>query len=206
MIFATDAKPKISLATRLESERLLLRGPQPSDIPLLYRSLRRNADHLRPFTPAPPVTDRRPTLALATREIERWRSLWRAGESYALFIFMRGEDKGESARILGRVTLGRVTRGAFRNAYLGYFVDHELQGKGITSEAVKCAVTFAFGTLGLHRVQAAIMPRNVGSLRVAEKCGFRHEGKALRYLQIAGAWEDHEIFAVTAEEWQSSQK
>jgi ribosomal-protein-alanine N-acetyltransferase len=206
LIFATDAKPKISLAIRLESERLILRPAQPSDIPLLYRALRRNADHLRPFSPAPPPTDRRPTLALATREIERWRTLWKSGESYALFVFMRGEEKGESARIVGRVTLGRVTRGAFLNAYLGYFVDHELQGKGITSEAVRCAVDFAFAALGLHRVQAAIMPHNTGSVRVAEKCGFRHEGKALRYLQIAGIWEDHEIFAVTAEEWQSGQK
>ena len=69
MIFATDAKPKISLATRLETERLVLRPVQPSDIPLLYRALRRNADYLRPFSPAAPPADRRPTLALATREV-----------------------------------------------------------------------------------------------------------------------------------------
>jgi [ribosomal protein S5]-alanine N-acetyltransferase len=200
VIFATDAKPKISLATRLETARLVLRPAQPSDIPLLYNALRRNADHLRPFLPAPSVTDRRPTLALATREVERWRTLWKSGESYALFCFMRGEEKGESARIVGRVTLGRVTRGAFLNSYLGYFVDRDEQGKGLTSEAVKCALAFAFGPLELHRVQAAIMPRNVASLRVAEKCGFRREGHAPRYLQIAGVWEDHDIFAMTAEE------
>jgi ribosomal-protein-alanine N-acetyltransferase len=200
LIFATDAKPKIPLSTRLESERLLLRPAQPSDIPLLYRALRRNADHLRPFSPAPPPLDRRPTLALATREVERWRTLWKSGESYALFCFMRGEDTGEAARIIGRVTLGRITRGAFLNSYLGYFVDRDEQGKGLTSEAVNCALDFAFGPLALHRVQAAIMPRNVASVRVVEKCGFRREGHALRYLQIAGVWEDHDIFAMTAEE------
>ena len=27
------------------------------------------------------------------------------------------------------------------------------------------------------------------------------EGRALRYLQIAGVWEDHDIYALTAEEW-----
>jgi ribosomal-protein-alanine N-acetyltransferase len=202
VIFATDAKPKISLATRLESERLVLRPAQPSDIPLLYKALRRNADHLRPFSPAPPPSDRRPTLALATREVERWRTLWKADESYAFFCFLRGEEKGESARIVGRVTLGRVTRGALLNSYLGYFVDRDEQGKGLTSEAVTCALAFAFGALGLHRVQAAIMPRNVASIRVAEKCGFRREGHALRYLQIAGVWEDHDIFAMTSEDRQ----
>ena len=45
------------------------------------------------------------------------------------------------------------------------------------------------------------MPRNAPSLRVLAKLGFRREGRAERYLQIAGAWEDHEIFALTREEW-----
>ncbi len=199
-ISATDAKPKISLATRLETARLLLRPAQPSDIPLLYRVLRRNADHLRPFSPLPPPSERRPTLTLATREVARLRTHWKSGESFTLFCFMRGEEKGESARIVGRVTLSRVTRGAFMNSYLGYFIDRDEQGKGLTTEAVNCALAFAFGPLGLHRVQAAIMPRNVASIRVAEKCGLRREGQALRYLQIAGVWEDHDIFATTAEE------
>jgi len=205
-IFATDTKPKLPLTTRLESERLVLLPPRATDIPALYRALRRNAEHLRPFSPAPPPADRRPTLALATREIERWRGLWRQAESYALYCFYRGEERGDEARIVGRVTLGRVTRGAFLNTYLGYFIDESEQGKGLMTEAVRCALDLAFGPLGMHRVQAAIMPRNVGSLRVAEKCGFRHEGRALRYLQIAGVWEDHDIFALTAEEWPSARK
>ena len=48
-----------------------------------------------------------------------------------------------------------------------------------------------------------MIPRNHGSIRVLEKAGFREEGLALRYLQIAGVWEDHKLFAVTAEEWPS---
>ena len=42
------------------------------------------------------------------------------------------------------------------------------------------------------------MPRNVRSQRVVEKCGFRHEGVALRYLRINGVWEDHDIYAMTS--------
>ena len=44
------------------------------------------------------------------------------------------------------------------------------------------------------------MPRNARSLRVIEKLGFRREGYAERYLQIAGKWEDHIVFARTREE------
>lgn len=200
------AKPKPtatgipSVSTRLESERLVLRPLVPADIPALYRALRRNADHLRPVSPAPLPEDRRVTLALATREVQRWRTLWRRGDTFALYIYPREEDRGARTRIIGRVSLNRVTRGAFQNCYLGYFIDKDEQGKGLMTEAVRCALRFAFGPLGLHRVQAAIMPRNSASQRVADRCGFRKEGLARRYLQIAGQWEDHELFALTAEE------
>ena len=59
---------------------------------------------------------------------------------------------------------------------------------------------FAFDELGLHRVQANIIPRNVASVRVAEKAGLRREGLALRYLRINGAWEDHAMYARTLED------
>ena len=60
---------------------------------------------------------------------------------------------------------------------------------------------FAFDHAGLHRVQPAVIPRNIRSIRVVEKAGFRREGRALRYLNIAGQWEDHDIFAMTLEDW-----
>jgi ribosomal-protein-alanine N-acetyltransferase len=69
------------------------------------------------------------------------------------------------------------------------------------TEAVRAATTFAFAFARLHRVQAAVMPSNRASQRVLEKAGFRREGLAERYLCIAGAWQDHFVFAVTADEW-----
>lgn len=193
--------PRPGLTTTLETSRLVMRPLRPTDIPALYRALRRNADHLRPVSPAPLPEDRRVTLALATREVERWRTLWRRRDTYALYMYPQGESSGASTRIIGRVSINRVTRGAFQNAYLGYFIDKDEQGKGLMTEAVRCATAFAFGPMGLHRLQAAIMPRNEPSLRVAARCGFRREGLAERYLQIAGTWEDHVIFAMTREEW-----
>jgi ribosomal-protein-alanine N-acetyltransferase len=52
-------------------------------------------------------------------------------------------------------------------------------------------------------VQASIIPRNQASTRVAEKVGLRLEGLAQRYIQINGVWEDHNLYAVTSEEWLS---
>ena len=45
---------------------------------------------------------------------------------------------------------------------------------------------------------AALRRRGV---RVAEKAGFRLEGRALRYLKINGTWEDHDVYALTTEDW-----
>ena len=52
-------------------------------------------------------------------------------------------------------------------------------------------------------MQPAVIPRNAASLRVVERNGFRREGLAARYLRINGVWEDHDIFALTAEEWRA---
>jgi ribosomal-protein-alanine N-acetyltransferase len=60
---------------------------------------------------------------------------------------------------------------------------------------------FAFEDLGLHRVEAAIVPRNDRSRRVADKLGMRQEGISERFLQIRGVWEDHVRYAITTEEW-----
>jgi ribosomal-protein-alanine N-acetyltransferase len=60
---------------------------------------------------------------------------------------------------------------------------------------------YGFEELGLHRVEAAIVPRNKASRRVAEKLGMHEEGTSERFLQIRGVWEDHVRYAMTLEDW-----
>jgi ribosomal-protein-alanine N-acetyltransferase len=119
-----------------------------------------------------------------------------ADVGYAFGIFLRKSDE-----LVGWVSLSNISRGGWQNATLGYAVDEGHNRRGIATEAVRLVVGFAFEHGGLHRVQAAIMPRNARSIRVVEKAGFRFEGVAERYLQIDGVWEDHSIYAVTKEEW-----
>lgn len=185
------------LATRVVTERLVLRPPRTTDVAELRRSLRANAEHLRQWSVAPTPGDDPSSLASVSRTILRNRREWKRGQSYVLMITPRGDED----RIIGRIALGGVLLGAFQNAYVGYWVDAEHQGRGLMTEAVRATTTFAFRPAGLHRLQAAVMPRNASSQRVLEKVGYRREGMAQRYLCIAGQWEDHVIFAVTAEEW-----
>lgn len=186
-----------SLATRIVTDRLVLRPARTSDVGEIRRALRANSEHLRPWSVAPAPGDDPASLASVSRAVLRYRREWKRGQTFVLFVSRRDDER----HIVGRIALGGILRGAFQNAYLGYWIDAGHQGQGLMTEAVRAATTFAFGAAALHRVQAAVMPSNKGSLRVLEKAGYRREGSAARYLCIAGAWEDHVLFAVTAEEW-----
>ncbi|MFQ7002726.1 MAG: GNAT family N-acetyltransferase [Ruthenibacterium lactatiformans] len=99
--------------------------------------------------------------------------------------------KDVPGRVIGSVALNNIVRGAFQSCFLGYKLDGALCGRGYMTQAVEACTRFAFGPAALHRVEANVMPRNTASLRVLEKCGYRPEGLARRYLRINGAWEDH---------------
>lgn len=109
----------------------------------------------------------------------------------------------DDGRFAGEVSLGNVQRGPFQMGYLGYWIDQPLAGHGYVPEGVVLLMQHAFGSLALHRLEAAIVPRNAASRRVAEKVGLRDEGVAVRFLQIRGVYEDHVRYAMTVEEWRS---
>ena len=105
-------------------------------------------------------------------------------------------DDPAAGRIVGRFTLSGIVRGPFQSANLGYWVDGALNGRGLATAAVAGVVRTARDELGLHRLQAAVLPRNAGSRRVLERNGFERIGFAPRYLKIAGRWQDHDLFQV----------
>jgi [ribosomal protein S5]-alanine N-acetyltransferase len=189
-----------SLSTRIVTERLTLRPPRTADVPEIRRALRHNAAHLRPWSVAPVAGEDAASLTSVSRAVLRHRREWKLGQAYVLLVTPRENERS----VIGRIALGGVLRGAFQNAYLGYWIDADRQSNGYMTEAVRAATSFALGSVGLHRVQAAVMPRNEASQRVLTKAGYRREGVAARYLCIAGEWEDHIIFAVTSEEWSAS--
>lgn len=103
-------------------------------------------------------------------------------------------------RFAGQVTVGNIVRGAFDSAYIGYWVDGRLAGRGIAPTAVALLLDHCFSAVGLHRVEANVRPENAASLRVVEKLGFAQEGRHRRYLHIDGEWRDHLSFALLRED------
>jgi ribosomal-protein-alanine N-acetyltransferase len=109
------------------------------------------------------------------------------------------EDNGKE-RLVGHINLGNIVRRAFSSAYVGYWVDFRVAGRGIIPTALALAVDHAFGPGGLHRVEINIRPENGPSRRVVEKLGFREEAYHPRYMHIDGTWRDHLGYAMTNEE------
>ncbi len=121
------------------------------------------------------------------------RATARRGQALPFSITLDGQ-------LVGQLTLGNVVRGSLRSAWVGYWVESAAAGGGIATAAVALAVDHAFGPVELHRVEATVRPENLASLRVLAKLGFRDEGLLRRYLEVDGAWRDHQLLAMTADE------
>ncbi len=163
-----------------------------------WRAIRiASRDWLEPWEPLPepgtpdPVIDREAFRA----RCGAWERQRQFDTAYGFGLFLRDDT------LIGEVSLGSVLRGPFQSGFIGYWIGSEHAGRGYIPEGVALIVRYGFEELGLHRMEAVIVPRNERSRRVVEKLGFREEGTAARFLQIQGVWEDHLRYAITREEW-----
>ena len=131
-------------------------------------------------------------------------AMWRSQRAMLTASARRGEALPFAITVdgafAGQVTVGGIQFGALRGGWVGYWVDSAVQGHGVATVAVALALAHALGPVGLHRVEATIDPGNAASRAVVTHLGMREEGLLRRYLDIAGAWRDHVLYAITAEE------
>lgn len=154
----------------------------------------RDVHHLQQWEPSAPGTweDRHAVLNWPMHRLAL-RSVSRRGLALPFAITLDGE-------FCGQITVGNVVRSALLSAWIGYWVASHAIGGGVATAAAALCVDHCFGLVGLHRVEATVRPENVASRRVLDKLGFREEGMHLRYLDVAGSWRDHLVYALTEEE------
>lgn len=136
-----------------------------------------------------------------------WVTAPRSSAEYRLYLKERkgprhvkyfvSSDVGE---LCGVINLSEIVRGSFQSAYMGYYALAPHAGKGFMSAGIELVIEQAFGALGLHRLEANIQPKNLRSIQLVRRAGFRCEGLSPRYLKIAGRWRDHERWAMTVED------
>ena len=103
--------------------------------------------------------------------------------------------------LLGGINLTNVRRGIVQAGTLGYWIGASFARQGYMTEGMTAVLSFAFETLNLNRVEAACLPDNAASRALLEKCGFREEGRARKYLRINGMWQDHVLYGILREDW-----
>lgn len=161
----------------------------------LWSSIRlRDEQYLMPWEPTMPGTwqQRNVTAEWPGRWLHL-RSAGRRGTALPFGVTLDG-------RFVGHVMVGNVVREPLLSAYVGYWVDSRVSGRGVMTAAAALVVDHCLGPVGLHRIEATVRPENAPSLRVLAKLGFREEGLFRRYLDVDGAWRDHLCFAMTTED------
>ena len=178
----------------VEGDGLVLRAPRTTDFAAWAAIRETSRDFLTPWEPIWPQNDL--TRAAFRLRVRRVADDMRADVAYA-FLVTRTMD----GAVIGGLTLSQVRRRVAMTATLGYWIGAPFARQGLMTRAVRLALGFAFGPLDLRRVEAACLPHNSASVALLEKVGFRREGYAREYLQIAGRWQDHVLYAILAQEF-----
>jgi [ribosomal protein S5]-alanine N-acetyltransferase len=117
------------------------------------------------------------------------------GLGYSFGIYLH-----DTHELIGQIGLFKIERGPAQKGMVGYSLDKFHNGKGYMSEALPLIIEFAFNELKLHRIEAEVMPHNIGSIKLLIKAGFHKEGILKKNVKINGRWEDHQILAILNEE------
>lgn len=158
-------------ATRhLRTDRLLLRPIADDDLDILHAILS-DAETMRHWS-TPPHTER--------QQSAEWIADNRAAMAAGTAIEYGVEFQG---RLIGRATF-------WNGNELGYIFDQAYWGQGFASEAVAALIDHGFAIRDWTEIIADIDPRNLGSLRLAERLGFRRSGFEKDTYCVDGRWSD----------------
>ncbi|MBS2039011.1 GNAT family N-acetyltransferase [bacterium] len=182
LLWLPEVDPENWSRASLVSKRLELRPLGPGHEAALLDYIRREKERLLAAFPVMSRAVHDPQSAVAfvrTKLLE-----WYRRQSYAFGVFLQGQ-------LVGTLTLKHFDWSVPKGD-AGYSLGGAWQGQGLASEALSCVLPFARDQLGLRRLYLRIHPSNVGSQRVAEKCGFQREG-LLRHDFLDGTGEPQDV-------------
>jgi ribosomal-protein-alanine N-acetyltransferase len=176
---------------RLDSGPTYLRPPRAADYGPWSELRRRSRAFLQPWEPSWPADDL--SRSAFRRRLMAYQRDMDLGAGYSFFVFRR-----EDHELVGGITLSNIRRGVAQMGTVGYWVGEPHARHGYILSAVQGVESFAFGRLGLHRLEAACLPENEPSRRLLLRAGYELEGRASAYLKINGDWRDHLLFGRVA--------
>ena len=170
------------------TKRLRLRAFRASDIEAMH-ALYGDVDNLR-YWSTPPSAN----LA-ATRRAMRWHlTYW--PRQYVIWAV----EESKSRKVVGMINYHHRNLREKR-VDVGWLIAPQYQGKGYMSEAGRALLRHLFDDLGVHKVEALILPANKPSAALAKRLGFRKEGGPIRdRWSVDGKWHSVMLYGLIAGE------
>lgn len=158
------------MPTRLETERLTLRCPQPGDGPAVHAAQTESLDELRRWMP---WAQSAPQVDEAEAYCRRMQARFILREDLVWLAFERAPG-GAEGRFVAAVGLHRMDW-AVRRFEIGYWRRSGCGGRGYVTELTTALARLAFDRLDARRVELRMDDSNAASWKVAERCGFTLE-------------------------------
>ncbi len=175
------------------TERLYLRMVEKSDAPALFE-IKSDAELTARY-------GRRPHTNL--EQTSRWVNelLGDYKEHKGLFwcITLKGNNTA-----IGSFTLWNLDLDSYM-AELGYELNRKYWGRGIMNEALSYLVNWAFSTMGLNRMEACPLKKNLPSVKLLEKLGFHFEGNLRERVYFNGEFNDQLYYSILRDEWEKQE-
>jgi ribosomal-protein-alanine N-acetyltransferase len=175
----------------LMGRRLLLREPTRAD-----------GEHLFACASDPEVTrflafDPPRSLDGALEFVDRVHGWRRQDRAYVFLVASRATDEPYGVTGLRHLDMTLGT------AEIGTWLRRSAWGTGMNAEAKGLLLDYAFGPLGLHRVEARIAVDHRRSRRAFEKLGGVAEGTLRESFRKDGVVVDQLLYAILAPEWRA---
>ncbi|MHB9133833.1 MAG: GNAT family N-acetyltransferase [Armatimonadota bacterium] len=105
--------------------------------------------------------------------------------------------------LAGMVSLNAIHKLASKSASISYFLGEGYQGKGLVTSACRTIMNFAYGTLGLNRLEIYAATGNTRSRAIPARLGFTHEGTRREAQYHRGQYLNLEGYSLLKPEWEA---
>ena len=158
-------------AYRIETERLVIRCYNPSDVFLLKTAIEESIEHLRPWMPW--ASNEHEDLQVKIDRLRLFRGEFDLNRNFVYGIF----DPEEKFLIGG---CGLHPRIGFNALEIGYWIHVDHINKGYATEIATALTRIAFEVEKVKRVEIHCDPKNARSSSIPKKLGFTHEATLKR--------------------------
>lgn len=147
-------------------ENLELKLLLQNDVELVYNAIQKNRDYLEKFMPR--ISENQ-SISYTNTVIKIFLNQLIDNNGFRVGIYYYNDFVG----IIGLKYIDWINK----KTEIMYWVDKEYTGKGIATDCVKKVIDLSFNYYNLNKVVLIAADNNIASQKVAEKCGFKIEGR-----------------------------